>query len=307
MNIRFFIFILSVLLFTSCSEEKRQQFREKMKPSRPFLFTMELMFSDAEQQISFPIWFDDDLVREKKVKTITRSIFPLNASTDDRTPKKIVVYQFNERGSLESLRFQKFYENTIVENITFNYLEGKDKMGYADVEIADSENQEYDGDEYLTYNKEKYLERFLVYTDDDSGDYIFFMLNEKNWGALSIDSILKPTPNDLIVLGSPSKPFKKYKVHNTVSETNVVDYEYRGKDEVIKSISFENYPFYYKRYVNYDKKGYCTGFIDSTFTANEYLTRTVSTFQMNKKALPKKLIQTKPGGGGYELFEYEYY
>jgi hypothetical protein len=28
---------------------------------------------------------------------------------------------------------------------------------------------------------------------------------------------------------------------------------------------------------------------------------------MNKKELPEKLIQKKPGGGSYEIYEYEYY
>jgi hypothetical protein len=28
---------------------------------------------------------------------------------------------------------------------------------------------------------------------------------------------------------------------------------------------------------------------------------------MNKEELPEKLIQKKPGGGSYEIYEYEYY
>ena len=43
------------------------------------------------------------------------------------------------------------------------------------------------------------------------------------------------------------------------------------------------------------------------FSSDQYLMRTKSTFQMSEKNLPKKLVEDKPGGGGYELFEYEFY
>jgi len=268
---------------------------------------MEHMFSDAEQNVSFPIWFNDSIIKNQKIKQITRNIYPISSEEEITSPKETRIYKFDELGGLSSVSIKKFYENMVVEDVTFKYSDVKDEMGYSNVEILQGEHQFEDVGDYSVHNKEQYLDKFLVYSNANTSNYLFYMLNKKNWGALSVDSILNPTPEDQIVLGSTFKPHKMYQVHNTVSESNVVDLKYNKKGEVVTSISFEKYPFYYKRHISYTDKGFCTGFIDSTFSSDQYLMRTESTFEMNENRLPSKLIQKKPGGGGSEIFEYKYY
>lgn len=294
-------------MLTACNAEKKKEARQSSKPSESFIFNMELMFSSSEQNASFPVWFDDTIVKVSGVKTMTRNIYPLVNEGEDPMPKETRLYNFDEQGGLLSVSIKKFYENMIVQDITFKYPNIKDNMGYSDVEILNGEEQIEDEGDYTIHSKEKYLKKALVYSNVNTGNYLFYMLNKKNWGALTVDSILNPTPDDLIVLGSTRKPQKIYQVHNTVSETNVVDFDYNNNGEVINSIFFEKYPFYYKRHITYNDKGFCIGFIDSTFSANQYLNRIVSSFEMNKKQLPEKLVQKKPGGGSYEVYEYEYY
>ena len=96
----------------------------------------------------------------------------------------------------------------IVEDVTFNYSNVKDEMGYSDVEILKGEHQIEEEGDYTVHNKERYLEKFLVYSNVKTGNYLFYMLDKKNWGPLTVDSILNPTPTDLIVLGSTTKPQK---------------------------------------------------------------------------------------------------
>ncbi|MFT6983382.1 MAG: hypothetical protein ACJAUD_002154 [Crocinitomicaceae bacterium] len=307
MNFRHSILLLSVFIFTACSADKKKETRQLSKPSQNFIFNMELMFSDSEQNASFPLWFDDTIVKKSGIKTITRNIYPLVSDDEIPMPKETRLYYFDEQGGLLSVSIKKFYENMIVQDVTFKYSKVKDEMGYSDVEILNGEQQIEDEGDYTIHVKEEYLNKFLVYSNLNSGNYLFYILDQKNWGTLTVDSLLNPTPSDLVVLGSTRKPQKKYQVHNTVSETNVVDYTYNNNGEVINSIFFEKYPFYYRRYITYNDKGFCTGFIDSTFSANQYLNRIESSFQMNKKELPEKLIQKKPGGGSYEIYEYEYY
>ena len=307
MNFRHSILLLSVLILTACNAEKKREAHQTIKPSQDFIFNMELMFSDSEQNASFPVWFDDTIVKKSGIKTISRNIYPLVSEDEIPMPKETRLYVFDEEGGLLSVRIKKFYENMIVQDITFKYSNIKDDMGYSEVEILNGEQQIDDEGDYTIHVKEKYLKKTLVYSNLNTGNYLFYMLDKKNWGALTVDSILNPTSDDVIVLGSTRKPQKKYQVHNTVSETNVVDFVYNNSGEMINSISFEKYPFYYRRYINYSDKGFCIGFIDSTFSANQYLNRIESSFQMNKKQLPEKLVQKKPGGGSYEIFEYEYY
>lgn len=301
--------ILSVLLviLISCNGIRKKQRHEKTRPVKTFVFNMEHMFTDTEQNVSFPIWFNDSVIKNNKIKRIVRNIYPIGDPDEFTSPKETRLYDFSEQGALLSVSIKKFYDNMTVEDVTFIYSGVKDEMGYSVVEIVNGEHQIEDEGDYAIHLKEEYLEKFLVYSNENTGNYLFYMLNKMNWGALSIDSILQPTPTDLIVLGSTFKPKKMYRVHNTVSESNVVDLSYSKDGNVIESISFEKYPFYYKRHINYDDKGYCTGFIDSTFSSDQYLTRTNNTFQMNEKHLPEKLIEKKPGGSGSEIFEYEYY
>ncbi|NRA10450.1 MAG: hypothetical protein HRT57_00675 [Crocinitomicaceae bacterium] len=307
MIFRYSILLFSILTLATCTGEKKRETRTPSKPSQPFIFNMELMFSDSEQNASFPIWFDDTIVKKSGIKRMTRNIYPLVGDDEVAMPKETRIYDFDEQGALLSVSIKKFYENMIVEDVTFNYSNVKDEMGYSDVEILKGEHQIEEEGDYTVHNKERYLEKFLVYSNVKTGNYLFYMLDKKNWGPLTVDSILNPTPTDLIVLGSTTKPQKMYQVHNTVSETNVVDLVYKNSGEVISSISFEKYPFYYKRYITYNNEGFCTGFIDSTFSADQYLTRIKSTFQINENQLPEKLIQKKSGEGNYEIFEYDFY
>lgn len=307
MIFRYSILPAILIFLISCNAIRKKRRHEKTRPVQTFIFNMESVFTDAEQNVSFPIWFNDSIIKNNKIKRVVRNIYPIGNPDKYTSPKETRLYDFNEQGGLISVSIKKFYDNMTVEDVTFIYSSVKDEMGYSDVKIVNGEHQIEDEGDYTIHLKEEYSDKYLVYSNENTGDYLFYMLNKKNWGALSIDSILHPTPADLIVLGSTFKPLKMYRVHNTVSESNVVDLSYNKNGRVIERISFEKYPFYYKRYISYSDNGYCTGFIDSTFSSDRYLTRTKNTFQTNNKNLPIKLTKKKPGGSGAEIFQYEYY
>ncbi|MBL4861781.1 MAG: hypothetical protein JKY09_02030 [Crocinitomicaceae bacterium] len=298
------------MFFVACNGKKTHEKKLKKLPQQRFLINMEHYFSDAEFEASFPVWFDDSVVRQHRIKRITRRALPSKAN-ENSLPKEIKEYEFDESGELVKMRVSQYYENMIVGDVTFNYVDIKDEMGYALVEIDDEKSlvEESGLYNYKLYKKEKYTEKYLVYLNETTGNYLFYMLNEKNWGSLSVDSILQPTPEDIIVFGNPLHPIKKYQVYNTVNESNVVNMEYMKNGDRILNISFEKYPFYTKRYITYDKNGYCAGYVDSTFSVERYLTRKVSSFSSDKNHLPLVLTHKKgqEGTEQFEKFEYAYY
>ena len=135
------------------------------------------------------------------------------------------------------------------------------------------------------------------------------MLDKKNWGTLSIDSILNPSSDDIVILGSPKMPHRKFQVENLVNESNVVEISYNSSDLISKT-SFEKYPFYIYRDLEYNKDGICTGYIDSTFNSEQYLMHYRTSFEYNETGLPI-IIHTRTEDrkdySEYEKIEYEYF
>ena len=164
-------------------------------------------------------------------------------------------------------------------------------------------------EQFLLYDKVDYQENYLVYQNTKSGYYLFYMLKKEYWGTLSVDSIFKPNPQDLIVFGSPLTQQKKYFVENKVNESEVVQFYYSPNNSPTE-IKTERFPFHYKRTITYNEYGNCIGFIDSTFSNGEFLTGRNSTFVFEDE-LPTKIIHQSTSNNKLfiqvETFKYDFY
>lgn len=306
---------LVALLMISCSEEKSRTLFKKKDKYQPFILNMQHYFSESEFNVSFPIWFNDTIIKNKGIEKITRKIYggELDGEGETATPKEIKTYLFNKEGQLLSIHIEQFYENVKVADITFDYLSPKDEHGFAEVQRKRERNVSIDElaeENFKIYEKESYNEKFLVYNNYVSGDYLFYLLKEKYWGVVAVDSILNPTPRDIVTLGNTFYPTKVYQVENTVNELNVVKYTYDKSARYIKSIVYNEYPFHTKRDILYDQNGGCHGYIDSIFTDDKFLKRSVSTFEMELD-IPvrvnhgKQATDSLSGIFQYETFEYQ--
>lgn len=306
------IFMITVALF-SCSEKKVKSVQAKEEKYEPFIINVQHYFSEAELNMSFPIWFDDSLIAANEIKTITRSTFTSSKESEINfdIPREIKRYYFNDNGQIVKVDFEQYYENIQVGKNTFIYNGEKDSMGYAIVEMDDAGLDETQ-DNFNIYLKEKYGDKYLAYKNVGSGNYMFCMLRENSWGPLSVDSILNPTQNDIIILGDPIKPKKKYQVKNVVNEFNVIDYAYDKLKTNPKEIFSGEYPFNYKRSILYGNEGVCIGFVDSTFSDDTFLTSRQSTFELQNN-LPSLVVHEKKASRSdeyyfqYEKLEYDFY
>lgn len=314
MNSRIIILLLIPILLAACSEEKRQLFRIRKKPSKDFVLEMQHFFSDSEDNMSFPVWFDDSIIKENKIKTIQRKIYNLNGKTEDLSSLKVEKhYEFNENGIIKSIRICEYYEGQKVSDVTFNYFDVRDVYGFQKVKMSVSNESNEDLEGYQIYEMEQTANSFLAYVNADNGDYLFFLPNEKHWGAISVDSILGPTGEDFIVYGTPKRPSKRYRVVNRVNEFDVRTIDYAKKSDNPTEIQFEREPFNYKRNIEYNKKGDCIGFVDSTFSMERYLMRRHSKFTFENKQLPSLITHTSARTNEndkniqLETFDYTYY
>lgn len=309
-----FLGIITLAVLFSCEEGKRPFSHKKEIVTAPFIFKMNQCFTDDEYNLSFPNWFEDSIIREYNISSITRKIFSVSDEVDttDLELREIRTYDFSKNGQLKGIQVAHYYDNQEVGSITFS-IKQIDEYGYAmvtPIKAKSSKEQEEILSQYRIVLKEKYTSKYLAYHHPLSGDYVFYVIDEEMFGPLSVDSILHPTKHDQITLGSPIDPKKRYRVENTVNETDVVEYKY-AKDQLVE-IVFDEYPFHIQRHVNYDAKGNCLGYIDSTFSDNQFLIEKVARFE-SQNTLPSKLIHQNKSNSSeasfyqIETFEYTFY
>ena len=295
------------ILIASCSEHKKKKSKFVQEELNTFLFRTEYFISDVDQNFSFPDWFNDSLVAERNIQTITHQWYSVASGEDLSSPlQKTRIYTFDASGQLLAVQQKRFYENQEVENITFQYEDAPDEMGFAELTSIDSLHPN-SPIEYHTYHKEEYQDAYAVYENDHNGDFLFCLLRKRLQGIVSVDSLFAPTPDDIVQYGRPTQPYRRYQVENLVKEKNVQRFGYFKKSTELRYMISDSYPFSNKTYVTVDSKGKCTGFIDSTFSADEYLNRTVSTFSYDEHKLPSRLTHTGMRNGNYETFEYSFF
>ncbi len=313
MKIIFFPFFAILTLLFSCSEIKKKKSKEKEIVHQEFIFNMIHFSTEDEKNMSFPNWFNENLIQQKNIQSISRKIYPSsqNNNPEELTPKETRDYFFDTDGSLTTVHLQQFYEYITIADIHFSYKTLKDEYGFSPVRLKFDKNESNEEalEQFFIYDKTEYQKNYLVYQEIKTGDYRFYMLKKEYWGTLSVDSIFNPNPQDLIFFGKPTAPRKSYYVENKVNESDIILYHY-AKDGYPEEIKTEKFPFQYKRSFIYNEEGKCSGFIDSTFSNNEFLTRRNSSF-IFKDDLPIEVIHESMSNNKLfiqiETFEYEFF
>jgi len=314
-----------VCLLSSCSEGPKTVDNEKTTDPKPFLFRMNAVFTDSEKYLSFPVWFNDSIIAQNKITKITRSLFFVEVEDSNETidvlkdiPREKTEYWFYPNGQISKLKVTYYYDDEEIGNVSFIYKTLKDRNGFATVLRSDDQLQYLDMEDtemdfpFKIHQLDKKTKKYLAYQDDETGDYLFFMLNKKYWGPLSVDSILNPMPKDIIILGSPFYPVKQYRVRNKVNEMDVQEITYYPNGKSVNTIIRHEYPFERRRSVQYDQKGICTGYIDSTFSGKLFLTRTLNDMTLDKSNKPTRITHKKENQLdktariSIELLTYEY-
>jgi hypothetical protein len=302
--VRFLLILIGALfLLVGCDTRKNGVANNAAKESTsPFLFRMQLFFDESESIMSFPIWFDDSLIRQNKIFHLTREIYHISVNNadegvdEDLDLREKRDYYFDQNGLVDSVRINYFFDDRSIGCVRYIYRSKPDQYGYSAkidriINIPGDQGMVQAQIPFQTFSAVFSSKKYLSYRDRESGKFYHYILNERNYGPLSVDSIVHPSPNDVIVLGTPEKSIKKYSVANTVHESNVHLYSYENNQ--VKTIERTEYPFVVKRTMTYDMKGICTGFIDSTFSDQNYLTSSKSKFKLNTKCLPLELLRVK--------------
>lgn len=319
------ITLITLLIYlSSCSGGTNRLFdKGKGKHYEPTLINYSSLLTEEENYISFPNWYNDSIISSHDIFKIIRKSYTRMNELENETnvnksfvPREIKEYKFLPNGSISELIIRNFYDEKEIGSHVFTYHGQKDRNGYYESsllhyfnsELKTNQDDELFSDDnqpniYKIYDKIKQTPAFYQYQEKELGDFLYYILKPKYWGALSVDSLVSPNPKDEVVLGRQYHFKKKYQVTNIINEYNVRIFNYdKVAPKKITNWIKKDYPFEHKRDFIYYGNGLCYSYIDSIFSNEEFVTRTISTIKYNKKKEPVRITHLKENEDGDTLF-----
>jgi len=290
-----------MLMLLACGTEVKPKRIVKVRPMlvHPLLFQEEIA-----AQLNFPFWFNDSILRAENVRQLTWTVYssfesdPEQSSNTETFPKTTVIYSFSPEGRLIALERTDYSEGIVIAQKKYAIVPKAASL-YSEVSMLspiDPDNDEQ-LESYVLMRPKSNRKNVSQYDDLHTETRFHFFPEKKFWGALSIDSIGHPGTQDWIIWGTPEKPLKRYQVRNTVTESNVTYYTYFNENYPETS-TWSDYPFTQKRTFSYSENGIFTGFIDSTFSDDSFITRNVTTFTLDQSNRPVEITHQKGHAAG---------
>jgi hypothetical protein len=307
-----------VVACLSCQQNQVKQTQQTKNESfKPFVFNLQNMWTDFEQHVSFPNWFNDSIIQSKQIGAIHRNIYEKPASIegtnipDSMYLREKISYYFYPNGHIKCFLITSFVEGEKIGTATFYYENIKDKFGYNFASLSDSFslNPKLLQNHYHIDTLFQIHPDYLNFVEKLSGNHLYVVLNNKKLDALMIDKILKPTVSDWIMQGNPRKPSSLYRLKNRVNQLQVRSFSYSQKNNQFSSGVTEHFPFETRRSLLMKNNG-CFGFTDSIFSNAKFLFQNKYVFHGNDLIIPEKVIISKlnnESSTSWETIEYYSY
>lgn len=317
----FSLSLIGILLLFSCKESssKRADLIAEQNGTDPII--IDRLYGETENYLSFPIWFDTELISKDGITRIDRSIFlvDLDDTLENGRPVQSIrerrQYWFFASGRLKKMRVTHYYDDQDVGHITFGYYDTIDRFGYSAAYKMDATGFLPDADlpADFPFRLDRFIQRtprVTCYRDEVTKSQLFQFNSPEFWGIVSIDSIANPKRKDWVVLGSILEPNKLFQLHDKVLIENEIKWNY-NRNKSTKRIKIDNYPFHVHRTYTYSKNGTFSHFIDSTFSDEGFLSRSNYKLFRDDAGRIEKVIKRKENQGHQstairvEFFHYE--
>lgn len=274
-----------------------------------------LYFQDeVSAMLNFPFWFQDSILKQQHIQSCTITTYGSSSSSEEEVkktpfPKKSVCYTFDHFGHLIHIQLTDFFEGIIISHQSFQIIPSSNSYYFGVKRLDNTYGIENNSYLIVPFKTKKNVVQF---DNNMKSERLHYIENKAFWGALSVDSITNAKPTDWIILGTPKRPEKRYRVKNTVTERNVTHYTYYNSNFPNVTIS-EDYPFTKKRTFLYNRAGLFTGYIDSTFIDAIFVTRGLNYIHYDKDKKPTLITHSKghaDGANSYrskELITYTFY
>ncbi len=283
-----------LLIVLACGGNSRKASREKdERLLDPPLLNLSCLYGDGEQNMSFPMWFNDSVIRARGIMEIKRTVFDESMTdsleVEQILPKKEYVYTFGEDGKVRQLNIRNFYDNRMISSVSVQFARHDVRTGFAVTRFNDQLDYDHTEFPFQQYEEVKTSDNWSCFQESRTMDLLYMIHNEDYWKPLTIDTLCYPDKDDLLILGTYGRPQKKYKVDNIVEEREVRNYFYENK--VLTRVEWSEDPFTVSRSVRFDPNGVCVGFVDSTFSLGDYVSAVNYRFDL-KQSLPSTVTRS---------------
>jgi hypothetical protein len=278
--------------------------------------------NDFPEELNFPLWFDDSIVKSHGIYKITKRIYRRilgdTAEINDQKqaiPKEKIEYYFDPNGLVDQIVIYTYYDDREISRANIVYEGNMLSSGYRKARILPMINltKKQGKDEFSTeiiydkipqfsfYSSLFWKKKYAGFTNFEKDRNIIYVKKKKYWGPLSIDSIIHPKETDLLVLGTMRRPYKRYQVENIVKESNVHSYQYWSSGMLRKRIK-SDYPFEFRRTYIYGKKNKWIAYVDSTFSEGNYIVKIENNIIYDQFERPIEINHLKKNEDGQGFF-----
>lgn len=296
-----------LLLLYACGGKK--SVKKVTTVAQPSIIHPLFFQEEIATQLNFPFWFNDSIIRNQRIQSFTWRIYRSTQLDEENNGQPVsdlktkIIYTFDEAGKLIAVERNEYAEGLKISERKYALIPTAFPTFFRIKPLQPMVSNDDESTEvYVCLDKNKPRKRVEQYEDNYNDVRYHYFPDKKYWGPLSIDSIGHPSENDWVIRGTPRKPEKRYQVLNTVTERNVTHYDYFN-DNYPHMIRWTDYPFTQHRHFTYSKKGVFTGFIDSTFVDQEFVTRNVSQFGFDAKKRPIRITHKKAHADGDKNYQ----
>jgi hypothetical protein len=309
------IFIVLFILGACAGKKHESQPSKRQNEAHDFIFRMQLMYTDQEDEASFPVWFNEEMIAKQKISSITQTIYETEIKDAPKSLREKRQYYFNRNGMLRCVVIRSYYDDEQIGLIRYDYPTGHDAMGFGQFHVVkDTSRLDFIEDANVPELKSVFYpfsigKDLRVFRNGQTGRRRYYYPKRR---IEKVDSIPEPQLYDQIVMGTVLKPTSNYFLGKDKIKVNLTRYIYSKKTGAIARILFYRGPITTKRNFDFNSKGKCTGFIDSTFTNSKFLCDIQTTFILNGAGNPTKVntfkrINDKPTILQTEQFLYEHF
>lgn len=310
-SVRHIMFLILSIVLLSCEDEKVEE--PVVQPDPPVvdqLMNWELFNTESFHNVSFPIWFNSNKIKEDSIESITISAYRFQEGRDtivvkDTFPDEIWKFTFNESGAVEEVLLDEYVEAIHIASHEFNYKKAPDSTGYSSPVVSTKYkfNKEKSSFQGLLDQVEdlKIFDR-LVFKSEDSLSLVFrnalsvlkeehvFLKDTATWNVAFIDQNFNADGSNYYYFGNPKNFKEAFKLDNLVEKTYAEKRNY-FENGLIKSQRLYDEGFYLKRNFNYDDKGWCLSLSDSIFSeAEDFIYSESADIKYTENHLPKQVV-----------------
>lgn len=264
--------IVSFFLLFSCSEEILEVEEHKATVSlvENQLFNAHFFIDERQKSVSFPIWFNDTIIKNKGISSISLQSINLSSLAQDTSLiLEEKTFKFDPKGWVNQYRHNAFVDEIEAHDVVFNYKKGTSEHGYSlptvnfsshgfsiksIQSLAELVEEIIDYDFYSIEEESNHFLRFKNKIPRDI-KHLTYIISPSRQNVTHADELIKDYGESFIVFGSANQPTERFVLKNLVEKENNIKYDYHENSSLLNKIVSKKQNYYVVKQFYYNENG----------------------------------------------------